>query len=83
MLDDVDDFQTYITKDPPVVETNKAHGTVPHPSFATMIDENHVVQLLEHHIHSKNRGNEYSDHACKVQLNFEQRSQCTNVSTSQ
>ena len=55
MSNDVDDFQTYIMKDPPVscvIETNKAHGTVPHPSFATMIDENHD------HIHSNNRGND-------------------------
>ena len=55
---EVQSFSRYITKDPPVVETNKAHGSVPHPSYATMIDEKHVVQLLESHISSPKRGND-------------------------
>ena len=55
---EVQSFSQYITKDPPVVETNKAHGSVPHPSYATMIDEKHVVQLLESHISSPKRGND-------------------------
>ena len=53
---EVQSFSQYITKDPPVVETNKAHGSVPHPSYATMIDEKRVVQLLERHISSPKRG---------------------------
>ena len=52
------DFQTHITKDPPVVETNKAHGTVPHPSFATILAEEHLVSLLERHLCSSNRGDD-------------------------
>ena len=32
---EVQSFSQYITKDPPVVETNKAHDSVPHPSYAT------------------------------------------------
>ena len=56
---EVQNFQSYITKDPPVVETNNEHGSVPHPSFASFIDEAHVVQLLEYHIHSDNRGNDH------------------------
>ena len=52
------DFSTYIRKDPPVVETNKEHGTVPHPSFATLIDENHIQNLLDHHLHSNDRGDD-------------------------
>lgn len=58
VFNEQNDFQTYITKDPPVVETNKAHGTVPHPSFATVISEMHVVKLLQHHIASSSRGND-------------------------
>ncbi len=54
-----EDFESYITKDPPVIKTNKAHGTpVPHPSFATLIDEKHVVSLLKHHLTSSERGND-------------------------
>lgn len=52
------DFQTFIRKDPPVVETNKEHGTVPHPSFATLIDEKHAPTLLDHHLGSSERGND-------------------------
>ena len=55
---EVQSFSQYITKDPPVVETNKAHGSVPHPSYASMIDEKHVVPLLESHISSPKRGND-------------------------
>mmetsp|Transcript_40624 Transcript_40624/g.85318 ORF Transcript_40624/g.85318 Transcript_40624/m.85318 type:complete len:1056 (-) Transcript_40624:209-3376(-) len=52
------DFRSYITKDPPVVETNKTHGKVPHPSFATIINKEHVVELLDYHIKSLNRGDD-------------------------
>lgn len=58
IFDEVQDFHDYITKDPPVVETNKAHGKVPHPSFATTIEERRVVELLNRHIHSPDRGND-------------------------
>ena len=52
------DFQTYITKDPPVVETNKAHGSIPHPSFATIISEKHALALLNKHLDSSDRGDD-------------------------
>lgn len=58
MFHEVQSFQSYIKKDPPVVETNNSHGSVPHPSFATFIDEAHVEQLLQHHIQSDIRGND-------------------------
>lgn len=52
------DFATYIRKDPPVVETNKEHGQVPHPSFATLIDETKAQKLLDCHLHSNDRGDD-------------------------
>lgn len=55
---DVQDFQSYITTDPPVVKTNAEHGSVPHPSFATTISEEHVARVLEHHISSDSRGDD-------------------------
>ena len=55
---DLQDFQSYITTDPPVVKTNAEHGSVPHPSFATTVSEEHVARVLEHHISSDNRGDD-------------------------
>ena len=52
------DFSEYIRKDPPVVETNKEHGKIPHPSFATLIDEDHAPMLLDHHLASDARGDD-------------------------
>ena len=56
---DEQDFQEYITSDPPVVKTNAEHGSIPHPSFATIINEEHAAKVLEHHINSNNRGNDH------------------------
>lgn len=54
---EVQRFSVYITKDPPVVETNKTHGSVPHPSYATMIDEKHKARCTT--INSPKRGNDH------------------------
>ena len=48
------DFITYLRRDPPVVETNKSHGSVPHPSFATVLPAEHVSSLVEKHLDSSN-----------------------------
>ena len=52
-FEDRHDFYTYITRDPPVVETNKAHGAIPHPSFATIVDCSVAVSILESHLEDK------------------------------
>mmetsp|Transcript_24366 Transcript_24366/g.37055 ORF Transcript_24366/g.37055 Transcript_24366/m.37055 type:complete len:1065 (+) Transcript_24366:1685-4879(+) len=52
------DFSSYIRKDPPVVETNNEHGKVPHPSFATLIDEHQAPTLLDYHLASNARGDD-------------------------
>ena len=52
------DFYSYITRDPPVVETNKKHGCIPHPSFATIVPWNKASSLVEMHLNSDKRGND-------------------------
>jgi len=50
------DFMSYLRRDPPVIETNKVHGSVPHPSFATIISGEATTSLLKKHIESPDRG---------------------------
>ena len=53
------DFYSYITRDPPVVECNKAHGgSVPHPSFATVVGRADTLGLINLHLESANRGDD-------------------------
>ena len=52
------DFCEYIHCDPPVVETNKEHGSIPHPSLATIISREGAMQLIEEHLASPNRGDD-------------------------
>ncbi len=52
------DFYTYITRDPPVVETNKKHGSIPHPSFAITIPLENAPPLIEKHVTSSDRGDD-------------------------
>jgi len=53
------DLLTFPLTDPPVVQANKSQGrAIPHPSFATFMDEKNVVTLLKHHIHSDTRGSD-------------------------
>ena len=70
------DFRSYISRDPPIVETNTAHGAVPHPSFATLIDKQHVVTLLNHRLGSNERGDDSTDEISiiLVKSNTQQRS---------
>jgi alanine transaminase len=50
------DFMSYLRREPPVIETNKVHGSVPHPSFATILSEEATTSLLKTHIGSPDRG---------------------------
>ena len=52
------DFYSYITRDPPVVETNKKHGSIPHPSFATIVPYENAPSILEKHLRSESRGDD-------------------------
>ena len=50
-------FFDYITRDPPVVETNKKQGKpVPHPSLALVMDQSQSMSLIEQHMSSPDRG---------------------------
>ena len=52
------DFFDYVTKDPPVIEINKAVGKVPHPSMVITIEKDNGMEVLRQHIESKDRGND-------------------------
>lgn len=50
------DFMSYLRREPPVIETNRVHGSVPQPSFATIISGDATTSLLKKHIESPDRG---------------------------
>lgn len=50
------DFMSYLRREPPVIETNKVHGSIPHPSFATILPDEATASLLKKHIGSPDRG---------------------------
>lgn len=51
-------FYEYLTKPPPVVETNNNHGSIPHPSFAVLVPSNEGTKLIQQHIESSDRGDD-------------------------
>ena len=52
-FEEVFDYYNYITRDPPVVKTNKEHGgQIPHPSMATFIGRDHFDEFVSRHLSS-------------------------------
>mmetsp|Transcript_15045 Transcript_15045/g.23346 ORF Transcript_15045/g.23346 Transcript_15045/m.23346 type:complete len:203 (-) Transcript_15045:18-626(-) len=57
-FEEMHDFVNYLRRDPPVVETNKIHGKVPHPSFAVVLSMEATSSLLKRHLASDGRGDD-------------------------
>lgn len=57
-FEEMHDFVNYLRRDPPVVETNKIHGKVPHPSFAVVVSMEATSSLLTRHLASDGRGDD-------------------------